>query len=64
MKKVTITHELEITFIKDFSEDELDFVMEDQERYLKLVESRMKKSFGFDDLHIKDLKLFIHEGEV
>jgi len=61
MKKVTVTHDVEITAIDEFEDWEIDYMMKNQKEYLRGFETVLKSALDVDDLHISNFKIFVHD---
>lgn len=59
MKEITVTYKMEVTEIYKGVPDDLTPRKDMQER----LERILKEDLGADDIHIRDLKLFIRDEE-
>ena len=60
MKEVTVTYTLEVTEIYKGVSDDLQLRKDMQERLERIV----KEDLDADDVHVRDLKVFIRDEEV
>lgn len=60
MKEYTVTYTVDVTEVLEQTDDETELIVTD-ERFISLLEDRMKAELGVDDLHVRDFKVFVRD---